>query len=221
MDPRPICLDLFTTTTARFAYILVSLPPEEQAIWANQSKLGTALSLSQDHLDWPLLEAAISFWDPVAIVFQFGKHELTPTIEELESFLNLKHRHNADAIFPVHKNSYFKDLQSTINVSKDFLPRESSGDYLHCPFDLLLDRGWQKIGDFSNLAKYKAFTLTVLGQLLLSRSRCQIDGVLCSVLEQLSEEKTLAPMIIAEVTSSLSHCARHCKGRLYGCPIFL
>lgn len=155
------------------------------------------------------------------MVFRFGKHELTPTIEELEFFLNLKHRHNADAIFPVHKNSYFKDFQYTINVSKDFHPRESSGDYVHCPFDLLLDRGWQKIGDFSNLAKYKSFTLTVLGQLLLSRSRCQIDGVLCSVLEQLSKEKTLAPMIIAEVTSSLSHCVRHRRGRLYGYPIFL
>lgn len=76
------------------------------------------------------------------MVFRFGKHELTPTIKELESFLNLKHRHNADVIFPVHKNSYFKDFQSAINVSKDFLPRESSSDYLHCPFDLLLDRGW-------------------------------------------------------------------------------
>lgn len=28
-------------------------------------------------------------------------------------------------------------------------------------------------------------------------------------------------MIIAEVTSSLSHCAWHRRGRLYGCPIFL
>lgn len=155
------------------------------------------------------------------MVFWFGKHELTPTIEELESFLNLKHHHNVNAIFLVHKNSYFKDFQSTLNVSKDFFPKESSGDYLQCPFDLLLDRGWQKIRDFLNPTKYKAFTLTVLGQLLLSHSQHQIGEVLCNVLEQLSEGKTLAPMIIVEVTFSLSHYAWHRRGRLYGCPIFL
>lgn len=221
MDSRPICLEPFTTTTIKFTHILVSLPPEEQAIWANQSKLETALSLSQDRLNWPLLEAAISLWDPVAMVFRFGTHELNPTIEELESFLNLKHCHRADAIFPVHKNNYFKDLQSTLNVSKNFISNETSGNYLHYPFDLLLDRGWQKIKDFSNPTKYKAFTLTVLGQLLLSHSRHQIGGVLCNVLEQLSKGKTLTPMIIAEITSSLSHCAQHREGRLNGCPAFL
>lgn len=44
------------------------------------------------------------------MVFCFGKHELTPTIEELESFLNLKHCHHTDTIFPIHKNNYFKDF---------------------------------------------------------------------------------------------------------------
>lgn len=84
------------------------------------------------------------------MVFHFKKHELTPTIEELESFLNLKHEYHTNTTFPMHKNSYFKDFQSALNVSKSFLPKENSGDYLNCPFDLLLDRGWKKIGDFSN-----------------------------------------------------------------------
>lgn len=97
------------------------------------------------------------------MVFLFGKHELIPIIEELESFLNLKHRHNADATFPVHKNSYFKDFHSTLNVLKDFLPKESSGDYLQCPFDLLLDRGWQKIRDFSNPNQVQGFHIDNIG----------------------------------------------------------
>ena len=205
----------------KFTYVLVSLLLKEQDIWADKRKLGTTLTLSQDRIDWPLLEAAISFWDPVAMVFCFGKHELTPPIKKLEYFLNLKHCHHKDTIFPMHKNSYFKDFQSTLNVQKNFLPRETSGDYLHCPFNLLLEQGWQKVGDFLNPAKYRAFTLTILGQLLFSRNRHQINGVLCSILQQLSEGKTLAPMIIIEITSSLSHCAWHCKGQLFGCPAFL
>lgn len=99
------------------------------------------LPLSHDHLDWPLLEVAVSSCDPAAMVFCFGKHELTPTIEELKSFLYLKHCYRTDTIFPTHKSNYFKDFQSTLNVSKNFLPKETSGDYLHYPFDLLPDRG--------------------------------------------------------------------------------
>ncbi len=98
------------------------------------------------------------------MVFRFGKHELTPTIEELESFLNLKHRHHADAIFPGTQEQLLQRLSDlTLNVSKNFLPKETLGDYLHCPFDLLLDRGWKKVRDFSNPAKYRAFILTSLG----------------------------------------------------------
>lgn len=73
------------------------------------------------------------------MVFHFEKHELTPTIEELKSFLDLKHCYFIKAIFPAQKSSCFKDFQSTLNVSKTFLPKETLGDYFHCPFDLLLD----------------------------------------------------------------------------------
>lgn len=154
------------------------------------------------------------------MVFLFGKHELTPNIEELVLF-RLKHCYHTDVIFSTHKSNYFKDFQSTFNVLKNFLPKETSGDYLYCPFDLLLDRGQKKVGDFLDLAKFRAFTLIVLGQLLLSHSQYHINGVLYGILEQLSKGKTLVPMIIVEIISSLSHCACHCKGRLYSCPAFL
>lgn len=221
MDSRPICLESFTVTSIKFTYALVSLSSEEQAVQANLSWLRAALSLSHTHLDWPLLEVVVSFWDPTGIVFCFGKHELTPTIEELEYFLGLKHCHHTEVIFPVHKSNYFKDFWLAINVSKAFLPKEISGDFLHCIFNLLLDRGWKKVEDFSDLAKFKAFTLMVLGQLLLSHSQHHISRVLCSILGQLFEGKTLAPIIIVETISSLSHCAQQRNGQLYGCPAFL
>lgn len=55
MGSRPVYLEPFTTTTIKFTYVLVPLSPEEQVIWADQSNLGTALSLSQDGLAWPFL----------------------------------------------------------------------------------------------------------------------------------------------------------------------
>lgn len=84
-----------------------------------------------------------------------------------------------------------------------------------------MDRGWKKVGDFSNPTKFKAFTLIVLGQLLLSRSRHHVSEVLCIILSQLSKGKTLAPMIYTETISSLFHCAQLCNGQLYGCSTFL
>lgn len=81
MDSRHICFEPFTTTSIKFTLVLVSLPPKEQAILANQSQLGATLLLSHIQLDGPLLEVPVSFWDPSALVFYFGKHELTPTIE--------------------------------------------------------------------------------------------------------------------------------------------
>lgn len=139
MDSRSVYLDPFTTISIKFTYMLMSIPLEEQAIWVDQSRLGTTLSLSHDRLNWALLKAIVSFWDVVAMIFRFRKHELTPMIEELKSFSDLKHCYRTDTIFPAHKSSYFKDFQSTLNVSKNFLPKETSGDYLHYLFDLLLD----------------------------------------------------------------------------------
>lgn len=121
---------------------------------------------------------------------------------------------------PIHKPSYFRNFH-TMDISKASLPKEATGEYLHCTFNFLLEKGWKKIGDFANTIKFKAFTLVGLRQLLLSHSRHHINGVLLNILDQHLQKKTLAPMIISETISSLSYYARHPKGRLYGCPTFL
>ncbi len=117
------------------------------------------------------------------MVFRFGEQELTPTIEELESFLDWEHCLGISAIISTHKPSYLKSFH-TLEISKASLPKEATGEYLHCPFDLLLEKGWKKVGDFDNSIKFRAFTLVVLGQLLLSHSHHHINGVLLDILDQ-------------------------------------
>lgn len=183
MAHRLVQLDTYPTISAKFVNALIALPPEEWEIWKTQSRLGATLALAQINLDWLLIEAAISFWDPTCMVFRFGKHELTPTLEELESFLGWDHCLGTRAIIPNHKPSYWKNFHA-LDISKASLPKEATGEYLHCPFDLLLEKGWKKPGNFDNLVKFKAFTLVILGQLLLSHSHHHIHGILLNILDQ-------------------------------------
>jgi hypothetical protein len=87
MAHRSVQLDTYPTISIKFANTLIALPHKEWEIWKTESRLRATLALAQIKLDWPLIEAAISFWDLTCMVFRFGKHELTPTIEEHESFL--------------------------------------------------------------------------------------------------------------------------------------
>lgn len=145
------------------------------------------------------------------MVFHFGEYELKPTIEEFESFLDWEHCLSVGDIIQTYKPNYLKGFHA-LNISKASLPKEAIGEYLHCPFDLLLERGWKKVGDFADPIKLKAFTLVFLGQLLLSHSHHHINGVLVDILRQHRQNKTLAPMIISEIISNLSYCAQHCRG---------
>lgn len=117
------------------------------------------------------------------MVFRFEEQELIPTIEELESFLDWEHCLGISVVIPTHKPSYLKGFYA-LNISKASLLKEATREYLHCHFDLLLERSWKKVGDFTDPIKFKAFTLVVLGQLLLSHSRHHINGVLLDILGQ-------------------------------------
>lgn len=116
------------------------------------------------------------------MVFCIGEQELTTIIEELEFFLGWDHCLGTKAIIPDHKPSYWKNFY-TLDISKASLPKEATGEYLHCSFDLLLEKGWKKPSDFDNLVKFRAFTLVVLGQLLLSHSHHHIHSILLNILD--------------------------------------
>lgn len=71
MGHKLVQLDSNSTIAVNFVNALIALPPEEWEVWNNESLLGATLTLAQINLDWPLLEAAISFRDPLSMVFRF------------------------------------------------------------------------------------------------------------------------------------------------------
>lgn len=74
------------------------------------------------------------------MAFHFGEQELTPTIEELKSFLDWEHCLGVGVVLPTHKPSYLKGFHK-LNISKASLPKKAIGEYLYYLFDLLLERG--------------------------------------------------------------------------------
>lgn len=51
------------------------------------------------------------------MMFLLEEQELTPTIEELESFSDWKYCHDLGVVFLAHKPSYFKDFHNTVGIS--------------------------------------------------------------------------------------------------------
>lgn len=78
------------------------------------------------------------------MIFHFGEQELTPTIEEVESFQDWEHCLGINVTIPTHKPSYLKGFH-TLDISKASLPKEAIEEYLHYPFNLLLKEVGRKL----------------------------------------------------------------------------
>lgn len=61
MTHRSVHLDAYPTISTKFANVLIALPLKEWEIWKYQTRLGATLVLAHINLDWPLIEATISF----------------------------------------------------------------------------------------------------------------------------------------------------------------
>lgn len=98
------------------------------------------------------------------------------------------------------------------------MPKQIILDY---PLECLIELGWRKEGDFEDLHKFYAFTLATIGKLLLSTKKTHVEGPVMVVVNQVKHERTLIPMILAEILLSLSHFAEQGHRRLLGSLGFL
>lgn len=73
-------------------------------------------------IDWSMLKAIISFWNPSDKVFCFGRCELCPTLEKLEDFLGL--HLGEEAIIVQVKTSHIKDIVANIGLNKKLMHKE-------------------------------------------------------------------------------------------------
>ncbi|XP_070050828.1 uncharacterized protein [Nicotiana tomentosiformis] len=180
-----------------------------------------------------LIEALVTFWDPVHNVFRFSDFELTPTLEEIAGYSGFgRDLRNQELIFPralsVHR---FFDL---LNISKQI--RKTNVVEGCCSFYFLYSRFGQPNGfemhekglnnkqnkDTWQIHRCFAFIVAFLGIMVFPNEKRTIDTRIARVVQVLTtkEHHTLAPIILSDIYRALTLCKSGAKF-FEGCNILL
>ncbi|XP_075087785.1 uncharacterized protein LOC142169777 [Nicotiana tabacum] len=171
-----------------------------------------------------LIEALVTFWDPVHNVFRFSDFELTPTLEEIAGYSGFgRDLRNQELIFPralsVHR---FFDL---LNISKQI--RKTNVVEGCCSFYFLYSRFGQPNGfemhekglnnkqnkDTWQIHRRFAFIMAFLGIMVFPNEKRTIDTRIARVVQVLTtkEHHTLAPIILSDIYRALTLCKSGAK----------
>ncbi|XP_075094652.1 uncharacterized protein LOC107778885 [Nicotiana tabacum] len=180
-----------------------------------------------------LIEALVTFWDPVHNVFRLSDFKLTPTLEEIAGYSGFgRDLRNQELIFPralsVHR---FFDL---LNISKQI--RKTNVDEGCCSFYFLYSRFGQPNGfemhekglnnkqnkDTWQIHRCFAFIMAFLGIMVFPNEKRTIDTCIARVVQVLTtkEHHTLAPIILSDIYRALTLCKSGAKF-FEGCNILL
>lgn len=138
--------------------------------------------------DKHVIRALISFWDPDHIVFIFRDFELTPTLEEINYFTELKYQGRGQII--PHSQSGKKFLRYLgLKNTKElgcFKHNWVSLDYLYerygCPDSYkLLRKEFACTSGHWQARRHIAFVVALLGTLVFPRDHGRISTCICSV----------------------------------------
>ncbi|XP_070055535.1 uncharacterized protein [Nicotiana tomentosiformis] len=180
-----------------------------------------------------LIEALVTFWDPVHNIFRFSDFELTPTLEEIAGYSGFgRDLRNQELIFPralsVHR---FFDL---LNISKQI--RKTNVVKGCCSFYFLYSRFGQPNGfemhekglknkqnkDTWHIHRRFAFIMAFLGIMVFPNKERTIDTRIARVVQVLTtkEHHTLAPIILSDIYRALTLCKSGAEF-FEGCNILL
>ncbi|KAH0655570.1 hypothetical protein KY285_030452 [Solanum tuberosum] len=184
-----------------------------------------------------VIEALIPFWDSKNNVFRFSNFEMTPTLEEIASFMGKGSSvrgadlRNEKPIIP--KNVDAKKFLELLKINQVEKERLKNG---WVSLDFLYERYGQKDGfenyrnQLSNQGGEEAwkangcfaFMVTFLGLIVFPKRDKHIDIRLAGVVKALTtmESPTIIPMILADMFRALTKCI---NGEMYfeSCNILL
>ncbi|XP_060190269.1 uncharacterized protein LOC132619354 [Lycium barbarum] len=222
---------------------MVSGVPSKLRVWWEDLDLGSRLavtrmlkflpSLFQITPDKHIIRALLQFWDLDRVVFKFKDFELTPTLEEISYFTNLKYQGKGQII--LHSQSGKKFLRYLgLNNTKELRCFEGnwvSLDYLYERYGCQDGYNLFKKEFSCTPAHWQArrpvvFAVALLGILVFPREYGQISTCICSVARALFEgvddaQLALVPMILAEIFRALGKCRRGKTSFFEGCNILL
>ena len=196
--------------------------------------LGDATSVFCTSLDWHLLEAITTCWDPALRCITICEVDLVPTLEEYDCFLALSTLVSWVYQPPV-RTSYCKRLAKLLSLKRlvdETLTQYRNGLGGSMPFDFLFDwfrstkcpvAYWE---DFVDLKEHwvsyrcQAFMVAFFGTVLFPSQLGSISFAILPLVSTLPHSISFVPALLFETVRSLSLCCETGSGRL-GCCVHL
>ncbi|XP_077222715.1 serine/threonine-protein phosphatase 7 long form homolog [Tasmannia lanceolata] len=173
-------------------------------------------------VDWGLLRAAISCWDPDSHVFHFGMQELCPTHEDICMMLCISP--DGPIFKPSFKEGYDKALSRLIGVPQKSLRhyRQASSIFVHKLVQVFspsreLDMEYRRCRENAlALCAYLMFLFP--GR---SESSDLIPLYFVDLVDQVRQGANLAPTVLAELFDSLDSARRSTGSDFLGSSVIL
>ncbi|PKI72244.1 hypothetical protein CRG98_007318 [Punica granatum] len=213
----------------------VTLPLEEiSRVWAYSRQVdrnyirtfvGDIKSIAIRQSDWNFLGAAVTFWDPVHVVFNIQGTELTPTIEEYHTLLG-KTAATRGIVEPNFHTTRPVLVSHLLGVHKSQLQAElaySGGTEIVTAklLRFIEIRVREVQGDLFQKNLCHAILLLIFETLLFPRSASHIDAALASVVLQVVGGRRYEGALLAKTMRSLDRVTRKTDRRLRGSLILL
>ncbi|XP_056174641.1 uncharacterized protein LOC115667685 [Syzygium oleosum] len=192
---------------------ILDAPKDELRAWWNllsptnrklvEGHIGRLLPLLEVKVRTGLVRALAHFWCPETSTFIFGKHELTPTLEEYSVLIG-KPLESELVTPPLGIDSTLM-LAEFLNVGKDELGKVLKANRGTCPFSFL-SQCFEKATSFQ---KGKIFLLAFFGFMIFPHCKNACSPSIAWLVQQVCLEKNFGNTILVETFISLIKFKQH------------
>ncbi|KAL3740080.1 hypothetical protein ACJRO7_021369 [Eucalyptus globulus] len=163
-----------------------------------ESRLGRLVPLLDVDVQSGVMQALAHFWSPQTSTFIFGKHELTPTLEEYN--IAIGKPLELELINPPIGLEPESILSDFLKMDKNLIKRVLKDNCLACPFSFLD----QIFASANTLLKSRIFLLAFFGLVIFPLRKGAINPSIAWVVKQVCARISFVNTILAETFLSLT-----------------
>ena len=180
-----------------------------------QKKYGDIALLLDQKVEEEMLKGAIYHWDPSYRCFVFGKHDMTPTIEEYQHLLMIEDSNPTKIYWPRPLNQWQKILANIVGLDPKSIWDNAEGDKMPANYLLKVAKETYKTKRGRDL-----LALLIYGMVVFPKKSGFVDAGVVLLFAQVQNKADPTPAIVAETVRSLGYC-RKASARFEGCAQLL
>jgi hypothetical protein len=207
-------------------------PAEQEEI---KGMTGRATELLNFNVPVGFLEAFPTCWDEQEHVWRIATHELMPTLEEVEALTNLSLNGNHAEVTTGNMEDQFLNIlgfdpklflrrkkllgHQNYKIDMDFLESRYGNKKYFYDYKKDFRQGMQAREWFEK--RKDAFMICLISWAYFSGRNQNIDCAVAMILQEMKLGKTVVPVILSDILSSLYYCKRSEKAEFEGSLLIL